>query len=326
MSITGAYMRLGDALKGAISRDESMAKHTTYRIGGPVGLYIECATLSDLSTTSTVLAEEEVPCAVVGKGSNLLVSDEGFPGAVVTLTDEFTRMNFSAVEDEGQPEEGTAVPQEGSGANDIAKVTLGGGATLARVVQRAYRDSLSGLEFAVGIPGTVGGAIAMNAGSRTEWMGMLVDTVTTYVPGKGLVCRRGTDIAWGYRQTDIPRNEIIVETTLRLREGSTALIRQNMERRRRRRQHSQPLDLPSCGSVFRNPEGKSVAQLIDACGLAGETRGNAQISTKHANFIVNLGGASALDVLELIHLARGRVKETYGIELQPEVRFLGFSH
>lgn len=312
MSAFDAYLRLEGSLDGSVLMDESMARHTSYRIGGPARLFVTCDSLSDLSLVFSVLREEELPWAVIGRGSNLLVADEGYDGAIIVLGPAFSRMDF------GQEQDETVQP----GVQTC--VTVGAGAMFPRVVQRAFARGLSGLEFAVGIPGTLGGALFMNAGSRDAWIGGIVCSVTSYVPGVGLKLRRHDDIEWGYRKSSLPAGEVILEASLRLVTADAALMRSQMESSRIRRQAHQPLGLPSCGSVFKNPEGASVGKLIESCGLKGTTCGGAQVSEKHANFIVNTGSATALDVLKLIHQVRDCVKEEHGIELKPEVRFLGF--
>lgn len=317
MSVEGAYAHLSECLDGYAVLGEPMARHTTYHIGGPAALYVACHTLSDLSTTLETLAQEGVEWTICGKGSNLLVSDEGYGGAVVTLGGQFSQQDFGP-----QGSEDGAEEQE-PGQEVI--VTAGAGCVLSRLVQTAHRRALSGFEFAVGIPGTLGGAIKMNAGNRDEWISTIVDTVTTYTPGKGLRLVRRDDMAWGYRRSGFSPDEVIVEATLRLKTADAMWMRARMEAARKRRQRSQPLDMPSCGSVFRNPEGGSAGQLIESCGLKGLENGGARISDKHANFIVNTGNATALDVLGLVHIARNRVREVHAVELRPEVRFLGFS-
>jgi len=277
-----------------------MARHTTYRIGGPADLFVDCATVSDLATATTVLAEEDVPWTVLGKGSNILVSDSGYRGAVLSLGRDFKRHSL-----EGE------------------HLKTGAAVILAAAVRDAFSAGRTGLEFAVGIPGTVGGALAMNAGSRDEWIGSVVESVTVFVPGNGLVGIRGPEIAWGYRQSGLAQRGIIVEAALRLEEGDEAHIRRTMEASLRRRKRSQPLGVPSAGSVFVNPEGDSAGRLIETSGLKGRQIGGAAVSEIHANFIVNAGGATAADVVELIRTIRDTVKDMHDIELRPEVRFLG---
>ncbi len=300
MPVAEAYERLRSDLTGSVRRDEPMTRHTTYRIGGPAALLVECATVADLATATSVLNEEGVAWRVLGKGSNVLVSDDGYDGAVLTLGPDFKRHAL-----------------EGD------HLRSGAGVILAAVVRDAFSEGRTGLEFAVGIPGTVGGALAMNAGSREEWIGSIVESVTLFVPGEGLVGVRGPEIAWGYRTSGLQARGIIVESVLRVMEGDADHIRRTMEASLRRRKRTQPLSMPSAGSVFVNPEGDSAGRLIESAGLKGMRVGGAVVSDVHANFIVNVGGATSADVVALVRLIRDTVKEAYGIELTPEVRFLG---
>jgi UDP-N-acetylmuramate dehydrogenase len=295
-----AYARLKEAHAGRLSRDESLAKHTTFRIGGPAALFVECATVGDLATATAVLAEEQVEWTVLGKGSNVLASDSGFDGAILTLGRDFKRHSL-----------------------DDGHLRTGAGVALAAVVQDAFKRGLSGLEFAVGIPGTVGGAIAMNAGSRDEWIGSIVESVTLLVPGEGLVGVRGPEVPWSYRRSGLSVRGIIVEAVLRVTQSDEVGIRRTMEASLRRRKRTQPLNMPSAGSVFVNPDGDSAGRLIQAAGLKGRRVGGAMVSDVHANFIVNAGGATAADVIDLVQLIRQTVKDANGIELRPEIRFLG---
>lgn len=290
--------------KGAVRRNEPMSRHTTYRIGGPAAYYVEVEDLPSLARVMEDCARFDVPWAVVGQGSNLLVADSGFDGAVIVLAGQFRTWTFD---------------------EERMRYAVGAGMMLSRMVQEAFHQGLSGLEFAVGTPGTVGGAVRMNAGTRTQWIGQRVVSVTTYSVVHGLRRLDGNQITWEYRCSSIPADEVVVECELAMDKGAEIFIRSRMDGALARRKKSQPLGMPSCGSVFRNPEGASAGKLIEQVGLKGAAAGGAQISTIHANFIVNKGGATAVDVLELMHLAQDRVKETYGIELQPEVRFLGFA-
>lgn len=293
----------GSDFKGRVRCDEPMSRHTTYHIGGPARYYIEVESFPALARVMDDCLRLQIPWALVGQGSNLLVADEGFDGVAVALKGEFRRWTFD---------------------EEHLRFVVGAGMMLSRVVQEAYHQGLSGLEFAVGCPGTLGGALRMNAGTRNQWIGQRVASVTTYHAQKGLKRRLGSDIEWGYRHSSIPADEVVVECELSVERGAEVLIRKRMDGALARRKKTQPLGLPSCGSVFRNPEGQSVGKLIEQVGLKGVVVGGAQISTVHANFIVNRGGATAIDVLELMHLAQDKVREAYGIELQPEVRFLGF--
>ncbi len=300
MSIAGVRVALEGNLSGTLRADEPLARHTSYGIGGPAALFVEADTIGDLKLALTTCREHDVASVVLGKGSNMLVSDEGYDGVVVVLGRDF---KHHCVEGE--------------------RITSGAGVILAHVVQDAYARGLSGLEFAVGVPGTIGGAVVMNAGTRNDWMGSIVESVTVFDPLLGLVGLRSGDVNWGYRVTDIADKGIAVECVLRLREGDKTSIRRTMDASLTRRKKSQPLAVRTAGSVFRNPEGDSAGRLIESVGLKGARYGGAEISTVHANFIVNRKGATAADVVALVRRARSAVKDRYGIELKPEIRFLG---
>lgn len=300
MSVRDAGRRLADALAGEVRFDEPMARHTTYRIGGPADLFITCDTVTDLAEAVRVLGDEQIESTVIGRGSNLLVSDAGYRGAIIVLGREFKAHSVVGT-----------------------RVTCGAGCILAYVVRDAFSRGLAGMEFAVGIPGTVGGAIAMNAGTRGAWMGSVVESVTLHVPGVGLRRLAGADIPWEYRTSGLTAAGIIVEAVVRLEEADADRIRAEMERSLQRRKASQPLGIPSAGSVFKNPRGESAGRLIEAAGLKGTRLGGAQVSQVHANFIVNEGGATAADVVGLVRKVQMAVRDTHGIELEPEIRLLG---
>ena len=292
-----------DAFDGDVYPSEPMARHTMYRIGGPARFYVQVASVGALKRLVTVCEESRVPWVAIGRGSNLLVADEGYPGVVITLGRDFRICRYD---------------------EDAHSFCVGAGVPLSSVVQEAFRRSLAGFEFAVGTPGTVGGALRMNAGSRDEWIGSVVKSVMTYRPGTG-ICRYDHDqIAWGYRSCSLPAGEIVLEATLGLTPASKQDISTKMDRYLSRRRRTQPMAAASCGSVFRNPPDGSAGKLIEDCGLKGFCVGGAEVSPVHANFIVNKGAATASDVLNVIRTVRGKVQETYGVELQTEVKFLGF--
>ncbi len=292
------------AFQGEVRAHEPMAAHTTYRIGGPARWFVRADSVSALTSVLEACVRQRVSWAIVGRGSNLLVSDDGFDGVVMTLGRDFRSFRIDA--------------------DDPTRIMAGAGVLLSAVVQESFKRSLAGLEFAVGTPGNIGGALRMNAGSAQEYIGSRVSSVTTYVPGSDLQRRAATDVQWGYRQTSFAPDEVILECELVLEEADPFFIRGKMEANLKRRRASQPLDLPSCGSVFRNPPGESAARLIDQAGLKGLRAGGAEVSTKHANFIVNTGGATAADVRRLIDDVRQCVMDAYGTQLTTEVRFLGF--
>jgi UDP-N-acetylmuramate dehydrogenase len=286
-----------------------MARHTSYRLGGPAALFIECSSVHDLNLTFATLANHQLPWAVVGKGSNLLVSDDGWDGAIITLTSQFREFSLPEVE-------------AGSGKQLLV---AGSAVILSNLVQAAFKNGLSGFEFAVGIPGTLGGALAMNAGGAKQWIGEIVESLTVYRPGSGLMRIRGNQLPWSYRSSGLAAQDIIIESELWVVPGNTGQIRAKMEASLKQRKKTQPLTKPSAGSVFKNPPEQHAGQLIDSLGLKGFSIGGAQVSELHANFIVNNGSATAADVLAIILEVQNRVKEAYGTELQTEIRFLGFA-
>lgn len=300
MPLSGTGQRLREVLQGEVRSHEPMARHTSYRIGGPADLFITCDTLADLKEALRVLVADGVEWTVVGRGSNLLVGDRGYRGAILALGREFR-----------------------SHAVDGERIKAGAACALAYIVQDAFSRSLGGLEFAVGIPGTLGGALVMNAGSRDVWMESVVESVTVLDVSGSLVRLRGSDIAWGYRRSDLPDRGTVVEAVLRLAAAEKAAIRTSMQMSLERRKATQPLGVPSAGSVFANPTGDSAGRLIEEAGFKGFRQGGARVSEVHANFIVNEGGATAEDVARLMATIQTTVRDRYGIELKPEIRFLG---
>ena len=294
-------MTLSGAVDADVRRDERLSRHTTYRIGGPAGLFVAAHSYAALSRTLAVPEPQGVEWAILAKGSNLLVADDGYDGCVILLDGQFARHTIS----------------------DDATMTAGAGASLAQLVNVALKAGLSGLEPCVGIPGTLGGAVSMNAGTRREWIGERVRDVVVLRPGEGMHRYGGGEIEWGYRSTSLPTSEIILEATLSLEPSTSQEIAESMESRLALRRERQPLGAPSCGSVFRNPPDHSVGALIESCGLKGVSCGGAQISPEHANFIVNRGGATAADVITLIARAHDAVLGRYGISLACEVKLVG---
>lgn len=294
----------GDEFDGDVRFDEPLSRHTTYHIGGPARYFVTANSIEALEAVVRSCEAEGVPWEVAGKGSNLLVADEGFPGAIITLGRDFRSMRFG---------------------EESNLLVAGAGVVLATVVREARDRGLSGLEFAVGTPGTIGGALRMNAGTRTQWIGGIVASVTTLRRGVGIVRTDGSALEWGYRTSPFASDEIVLDCELRLTPMDPAVIRGKMEVLLQRRHETQPFSQPSCGSVFRNPEGFSVGEMIEQVGMKGVRCGGAQVSEVHANFIVNTGDATANDVRTLIDSIKTKVSQAYGIELQPEVKFLGFA-
>lgn len=290
--------------EGEVYPQELMARHTSYRIGGPARFYVQVETLSALRTLVDICERTEIAWMLVGKGSNLLVSDTGFDGVIISLGRDFKVFRYD---------------------EERHCFIVGAGMSLATLVQEAFKHSLAGLEFAVGTPGTVGGALVMNAGSRDEWIGSRVISITTYSSSRGLRMRKGSEITWGYRKSSFTPDEVVIECEIAVDPAPSSVIRGKMEAKLRLRKKTQPLDYPSCGSVFKNPVSESAGALIEGAGLKGHRVGGAMVSEVHANFIINIDKATADDVNSLITFVQTKVKDKYGIELQPEVKRIGFA-
>jgi len=290
------------ALRGILRTNEPLAGHTAWGIGGVADRFYEPADLDDLCVFVATLPDAE-PLFWLGLGSNLLIRDGGIRGTVVHLANALSRIERSA-EDTVRAEAGVACP---------------------KVARFCAREDLAGAEFMAGIPGTMGGALAMNAGAfGGETYGVVFEVET--IMRDGTRCRHlAKNIETGYRYVDVPIGHWFVAAHLRLQRG----VRRDSEVRirdlLRQRAQTQPTRMRSCGSVFRNPPNDHAARLIEQCGLKGERIGDAQVSTKHANFIINTGNASAVDVEALIAHIIERVRSDHGVQLIPEVRVVGES-
>ena len=293
-------------LRGSLRKDEPMARHVSWRAGGHAALFFQPADLDDLRAFLPTLAPS-MPLLFVGLGSNLLVRDGGFPGAVI-----FTHHAL------------TGIAEERSTANALSVRALAGvpAPHLARFVAR---HGGAGAEWMAGVPGTVGGALAMNAGCYGGETWSHVVRVETLDRAGEIHVRRPADYELGYRhvKAQAGAEEWFVAGVFRFERGDTAQAMERMKNLLARRVASQPLNQPNAGSVFRNPPNDHAARLIEASGLKGFTVGGAQVSLKHANFIVNLGGASAADIEAVIDHVHATVREKHGIDLVLEVRIVG---
>lgn len=317
--------------------DEPLAAHTTFRIGGPAQWLVRPRTEDEAAAVCAACRQAGVPLRILGAGSNVLAPDEGLPGVTLQLTD-----NFAAVD---------VLPG--------GLVRAGAGATNAAVAEAAWETGLAGYEFASGIPGTIGGAAIMNAGAYEGQFSDVAVSVRCLVPasaaaagglntaehakqcetaaectgvggaaegeeeGEGLVVVDvpASEAAWGYRTSRMMHEGwVVLGATLQLRPDSPAAIRARMDDLARRRAEKQPLEVPSAGSTFKRPEGYFAGKLIQDAGCQGLCVGDAQVSTKHAGFVVNIGNATAADVLALIAEVQRRVREASGVSLAPEVR------
>lgn len=277
--------------------DEPMSAHTTFKIGGNADLFITVDSVSELKSAINACKSNDIPYMILGNGSNLLISDSGIEGAVITLDGEFKDISTDG---------------------DI--ITAGAGAKLSRLCTAALDRSLSGLEFAYGIPGTVGGAVYMNAGA---YGGETKDVLTsvTALTQTGEVKEYGADeLCMGYRTSVFKTNgNIILFAKYKLHNDDKVAVKARMDDFMNRRKTKQPLEYPSAGSVFKRPEGAFAGTLIEQCGLKGKTVGGAQVSEKHAGFIINIGGATCDDVMDLVKLVQDTVKAETGYALEREI-------
>lgn len=287
-------------IKGRVLYDEPMSRHTSYGIGGPADALIFPKDVEDLKVILRIAGEERIPYLVLGGGSNLLVRDGGIRGIVINLEGAFQELSS----------QGEAVKAEA-------------GVRLSRLLAFSAKRGLSGLEPLTGVPGTVGGAVWGNAGA---FGGAIADRLVKLrlvtCSAEELILDR-KHLAFSYRRSSLPEGSVIIEATFALTKGDPLAIRQRIFKLLVQRNRSQPVALRSCGSVFKNPPGDYAGRLIEAVGLKGLRRGDAQISPKHGNFIVNLGGAKAGDVLALIEVVKDRVKKEQGVELELEVKVVG---
>jgi UDP-N-acetylmuramate dehydrogenase len=299
-----ARRELTELLADRIEYDVPLARHTSLRIGGPADALATPADREELKALLAICENHGWPTTVLGAGFNVLVGKAGLRGVVLRLK------KLRRIEREGR---------------DLLFVEAG--ASHATITRYCIENGLSGLEFGAGIPGTLGGWLAMNAGIGVREMKDVVREIEVFdAGGRPLPSMARADLDFRYRTlAGLPAGSILVAARLEVEESERAIVQSEIDRLLAHRQATQPTDVPSCGSVFRNPPGGFAGQLIEAAGLKGTREGAAEISTKHANFIVNLGGATACDVLRLIERARSEVAKTTGIELETEVKILGIT-
>ena len=284
-----------------IKVDEPMKKHISFKVGGPADFLLKPKTEEELSEIIKFVKKENIPYLIIGNGSNLLVKDGGIRGIVVELSD-----NFNSFEIEG----------------NIVKAQCG--ALLSILGRNALKNSLTGFEFASGIPGTLGGALAMNAGAYGGEMKNIVKTVRLMDTNGNIIELSNEEMEFAYRQSILSRKEyIVLSAVIELEPGNYDDIKEIMADYTNRRITKQPLNFPSAGSTFKRPEGHFAGKLIDDSGLRGLTLRGAQVSDKHCGFVVNLGGAKAKDILDLIYIVKSTVNSKFGIMLEEEVKILG---
>ena len=286
---------------GSVLQNEPMSAHTTFRIGGPADYFVTPTSAEEIGNVIETCRKRDVPYYVMGNGSNLLVGDKGFRGVIIQI--------FKAMKE---------IRVEGN------RIYAQAGALLSKVAAAACEAELTGIEFASGIPGTLGGAVRMNAGAYGGEMRDVVERVLHVTPEGEESSASGEALEFAYRHSRYTgTRDVITGVEFRLEPGDLAQIAAKMEELMGRRKEKQPYDMPSAGSVFKRPQGAFAAALIEECGLKGRSVGGAQVSPKHAGFIVNTGGATCQDVLDLVGQVQEEVYEKKGIRLEMEVRVTG---
>lgn len=281
--------------------DEPLSRHTTFRIGGPADYFVTPENPEDIRCLIEFCRGRDIPYYIVGNGSNLLAGDKGFRGVIIQV---FKNMNEIRTEGE--------------------KVYAQAGALLSKIAAAALEASLTGLEFASGIPGTLGGALRMNAGAYGGEMKQVVESATVLTPEGEVLVIPVSELGMSYRTSVIAKNDyVVLEAALHLKKGRQEEIRALMDDLKEKRVSKQPLEYGSAGSTFKRPEGYFAGKLIQDSGLRGFRIGAAQVSEKHCGFVINRGGATAAEVVELMDQVRSQVKEKFGVELEPEVKRIG---
>ena len=284
-----------------VKQQEPMSRHTTFRIGGPADFYLCPHSTNEVQEIVEICKEEKLPYFVLGNGSNLLVSDKGYRGVVIQLWKNFSDITVK----------------------DCC-IQAKAGALLSKVAAEALEAGLTGMEFASGIPGTIGGAAFMNAGAYGGEMKDIIKSVKVLDTQGEVRVLPKEELKMGYRTSIVKeKGYTVLSVELELTRGNQEEIRNTMEDLKERRTSKQPLEMPSAGSTFKRPEGYFAGKLIMDSGLRGFSVGGAQVSEKHCGFVVNKGGATAMDVLNLTREVQRRVKEQFGVDLETEVRFLG---
>jgi len=294
---------LNKKVKGTFLKNEPMAKHTSYGIGGPAQAYITPSDQNDLKQILIFAKDNNINTFFAGSGSNLLVADEGFQGIVITLGKSFTKLSID-------------------GNNLEAEV----GVMLGKIVKETIKRNLTGMESMIGVPGTLGGALIMNAGAFGGEISNCLDIIKVMLMNGETKIYQKDDIDFSYRNSTFPKDEILLSASFNLIEKSADEIQYDRAKASKGRKDTQPLRFRSAGSVFKNPKTDLAAgYLIDKAGLKGSRIGDAEISTKHANFFINHGKAKAKDVVDLILLAKKTVLEKFDVNLELEIKTLGFS-
>lgn len=310
MSLKVLGERLAAGCEGSVDLDRPLAPLTTYRLGGPATILFEPASAADLLSIGRAarncgLSPDEIPLLVVGRGSNMVISDRGFDGLVIKMGSSLSSI---------------------TGADDpaSARVTAGAATSMPLLANWAARRSFSGLEFTVGIPGSVGGGVRMNAGAHEGSISDTLLSAEVYTLGADdIAVRDVASLGLAYRHSALSALDVIVSASFQLMSDDRRAIRGRMETYRKHRADTQPGALQNAGSTFKNPPGDSAGRLVEAAGLKGHSIGGARVSDLHANFFIAGEGATSQDIFDLVHFVRRRVSEMFGVDLEPEVSFVG---
>ena len=303
--------------KLSVIENADMSKYTSFRAGGKAAALVEVENKEQLKAVLRFAEEEKIPHLLLGNGSNTLFKDSGYDGLVIKLGDCF---GYTGIESDGHKKAGLDQPGE--------KVLVSRGASMLMSTVAVFmrEEGITGFEFAGGIPGSIGGAMFMNAGAYGGEMKDILSAVRVLTTTGEIRVRPADELDLSYRHSRMmEEQEIVLEARLNLTQGSEFVIRAQMEELRKRRVEKQPLEYPSAGSTFKRPEGYFAGKLIEEAGLRGYRIGDAQVSEKHCGFVINRGSASAAQILELMQHVQARVKENSGVDLEPEVRLLGFT-
>lgn len=283
-----------------VFKNQQMKDYTTFRIGGPVDYVIKPKHISEIKETIKVCHENQIPYYIIGNGSNLLVADEGWRGVIIQIGS-----NFNTIEVDG------------------TRITAQAGALLSKIATTAMHNSLTGFEFAHGIPGTLGGAVVMNAGAYNGEMKQVLTSCDVLTQNGDILTLTNEELELGYRTSIVKKeNYIVLSATIELKHGDMETIKAYMKELMQRRKDKQPLDKPSAGSTFKRPEGYFAGKLIMDSGLRGYRVGGAMVSEKHCGFVINEDNATFKDVETLIHNVQEIVNDKFGVMLEPEVKIL----
>ena len=300
-----AFKELSKDIKGRILFHVPLSRYTSLRVGGPADIMIYPLDVMELQKVICFSQTQAIPYVVIGSGSNLLIKDGGLKGMAIRLSLGFKRIKLL------------------NRSRNHTSMLVEAGVSLKRLLKFCIGRGLSGLEFLSGIPGSVGGALAMNAGAHGRQMEDVTESLALVTPQAEVIERGNEHLNFEYRKLHLATGTIIVNAQIRMKHRSQNIILSEIEKIKKWRRQTQPLNLPSAGSVFKNPIGKSAGQLVEQVGLKGFQVGKAKVSEKHANFIVNLGGATATDILSIMKTMQNRVYQKTGIRLEPEIKIAG---